>query len=112
MIKFLLRKEIPNYIIADYCNISQRIVTEIKNDKTYTQVDLNDQIFNELPEEFKQNGHNQNLTHEPLRNEDHEKELILSALSQTSNNKSKAAQILGIDRKTLYNKIKYYTSVH
>ena len=64
--------------------------------------------LNELPEEFKQNGHNQNLTHEPLRNEDHEKELILSALSQTSNNKSKAAQILGIDRKTLYNKIKYY----
>ncbi|MBK6447838.1 GIY-YIG nuclease family protein [Candidatus Brachybacter algidus] len=52
MIKFLLRKEIPNYIIADYCNISQRIVTEIKNDKTYTQVDLNDQIFNELLEEF------------------------------------------------------------
>ena len=64
--------------------------------------------LNELPEEFKQNSHNQNLTHEPLRNEDHEKELILSALSQTSNNKSKAAQILGIDRKTLYNKIKYY----
>ena len=64
--------------------------------------------LNELPEEFKQNGHNQNLTYEPLRNEDHEKELILSALSQTSNNKSKAAQILGIDRKTLYNKIKYY----
>lgn len=64
--------------------------------------------LNELPEEFKQNDLNQNLTHEPLRNEDHEKELILSALSQTSNNKSKAAQILGIDRKTLYNKIKYY----
>lgn len=64
--------------------------------------------LNELPEEFKQNDLNQNLTYEPLRNEDHEKELILSALSQTSNNKSKAAQILGIDRKTLYNKIKYY----
>lgn len=61
---------------------------------------------NELPEEFKQTVFD--APHEPLRNEDHEKELILSALEQTGNNKTKAAQILGIDRKTLYNKLKYY----
>lgn len=43
-----------------------------------------------------------------LRNEETEKEHILEALRQTGNNKSKAAQLLDIDRKTLYNKLKLY----
>lgn len=43
-----------------------------------------------------------------LRNEETEKEHILAALRQTGNNKSKAAQLLNIDRKTLYNKLKLY----
>lgn len=43
-----------------------------------------------------------------LRNEETEKEHILQALKQTGNNKSKAAQLLNIDRKTLYNKLKLY----
>lgn len=43
-----------------------------------------------------------------LRNEETEKEHILEALRQTGNNKSKAAQLLNIDRKTLYNKLKLY----
>lgn len=43
-----------------------------------------------------------------LRNEETEKEHILEALRQTGNNKSKAAQLLSIDRKTLYNKLKLY----
>ena len=37
-----------------------------------------------------------------------EKERIIEALRKTSNNKSKAAQLLGIDRKTLYNKLKLH----
>ncbi len=37
-----------------------------------------------------------------------EKEVIQNALQKTNNNKSKAAKLLNIDRKTLYNKIKLY----
>ena len=43
-----------------------------------------------------------------LRNEADEKMRIAEALRQTGNNKSRAAQLLGIDRKTLYNKLKQY----
>lgn len=43
-----------------------------------------------------------------LRNGENEKHHILQALQQTGNNKSRAAQLLGIDRKTLYNKLKLY----
>lgn len=44
----------------------------------------------------------------PLRNEETEKQQIMEALRQTGYNKSRAAQLLGIDRKTLYNKLKLY----
>lgn len=35
-----------------------------------------------------------------------ERQLILATLAQTNNSKSKTAEILGIDRKTLYNKMR------
>ena len=37
-----------------------------------------------------------------------EKQLILSALEEANYNKSRAAKLLNITRKTLYNKIEYY----
>ena len=43
-----------------------------------------------------------------LKNEETEKEQIIEALRRTNNNKSKAARLLNIDRKTLYNKLKLY----
>ncbi|MFV8324535.1 sigma-54-dependent transcriptional regulator [Flavobacterium sp. ZS1P14] len=39
---------------------------------------------------------------------ENEKEAILEALNQTKNNKSEAARLLKINRKTLYNKLKLY----
>ncbi len=52
IVKFLLRKKVSNYIIAEYCNLSQRIISEIKNGKTYVQVVLKDKVFEELDHDF------------------------------------------------------------
>jgi len=43
-----------------------------------------------------------------LRDEIFEKKQILKALKESNNNKSQAAELLKIDRKTLYNKMKLY----
>lgn len=44
----------------------------------------------------------------PLHDEADERRRIREVLRQTGNNKSRAAQLLGIDRKTLYNKLKQW----
>ena len=43
-----------------------------------------------------------------LKDEQHERRIIEQALEQTNGNKSKTAQLLGIDRKTLYTKLKAF----
>ena len=60
----------------------------------------------ELPEELTENLSSQ--TNIQLKNVEHERDLIRKALQECGNNKTRAAQLLGIDRKTLYNKLKIY----
>ena len=44
-----------------------------------------------------------------LKRQKNELDLIKEALAKCNNNKSEAARLLKIDRKTLYNKLKYYS---
>lgn len=60
----------------------------------------------ELPEELTENLPSH--TNIQLKNVEHERDLIRKALQECGNNKTRAAQLLGIDRKTLYNKLKIY----
>ena len=60
----------------------------------------------ELPEELTENLSSH--TNVQLKNVEHERDLIRKALQECGNNKTRAAQLLGIDRKTLYNKLKIY----
>ena len=62
---------------------------------------------NELPEELTA-GPVSAPVNIQLKNESHECEMIKRALQEAGNNKTRAAQLLGIDRKTLYNKLKAY----
>lgn len=65
-----------------------------------------------LPNEILNNSSNNNFIVEgsnlKLIQAANEKELIVSTLRKVNYNKSKAARLLNIDRKTLYNKIKQY----
>ncbi len=63
---------------------------------TPIELGLEQQVCHALPESL------------ALHQSNREKEQIMEALRQTQNNKSKAALLLGIDRKTLYNKLKLY----
>ena len=60
----------------------------------------------ELPEELTENLPSH--TNIQLKNVEHERDLIRKALQECGNNKTRVAQLLGIDRKTLYNKLKIY----
>ena len=60
----------------------------------------------ELPEELTENLPSH--TNIQLKNVEHERDLSRKALQECGNNKTRAAQLLGIDRKTLYNKLKIY----
>lgn len=69
----------------------------------------NDEIGIELlPEEMTARAETHNPNDLKQVQETNERELILNALVQTRYNKTKAAQLLNIDRKTLYSKMEKY----
>ncbi|MFO7657965.1 MAG: sigma-54 dependent transcriptional regulator [Bacteroidales bacterium] len=97
--------------IRELQNIINRAVLLSQNDYITSDV---------LPDEIRLNSfqtgskkmqsflHNKLLTDLKEATEITEKEVISNALIESNYNKSKAAKILNIDRKTLYNKIKLY----
>ena len=90
-------QELKNYIIKAVLMTDGKVIkTDILNDDFGKNSDLNE---NKVP----------SLTGiHSLRKENYEKEKISQALKLAKGNKTMAASILNIDRKTLYNKIKLY----
>ncbi|MCM5662038.1 sigma-54-dependent transcriptional regulator [Galbibacter mesophilus] len=77
----------------------------IKRSALLTQGDLIEK--NVLPMEIT-NPPKENTQVKSFSTKDNERDLIINALNEVGNNKSKAARLLNITRKTLYNKIKEY----
>ncbi|MGB3143677.1 MAG: helix-turn-helix domain-containing protein, partial [Maribacter sp.] len=84
--------------IRELQNVIQRAVLLTTTDKIQPQV---------LPSEL-QEPSNVTPDYSNLSKASFEKEQILNALTRTNYNKSKAAKLLQVTRKTLYNRINYY----
>jgi two-component system response regulator HydG len=80
-------------------NVVKRAVLLTTSDKV--QLDA-------LPQEIVQPGENGNTTLHKFSKSEFEKEQIIKALQKTNYNKSKAAKLLQVTRKTLYNRINHY----
>ncbi|WP_018341908.1 sigma-54-dependent transcriptional regulator [Cytophaga aurantiaca] len=86
--------------IRELKNVVRRAVLLAKSDVIGTE---------ELPQEmFQAQSVSADTVDLKSLQEQQEKDTIIKALKKTGNNKSEAARILNIDRKTLYNKLKLY----
>ncbi len=84
----------------------REMLNVIKRSALLSQGDL---ILKEvLPAEIKSPTSYQMSEKKSFSRKENERELIINALNEVDNNKSKAAKLLNITRKTLYNKIKEY----
>jgi len=89
----------------EFKNVIKRSVLLTKGD-TITRQTLPDEIIEEA---FKPSEDKETLLGAAIHTE---RDLILETLRNVDFNKSKAARILKVDRKTLYNKIKIYNIPH
>ena len=80
-------------------NVIKRAV--LLSQSTFITIDV-------LPPEIISDNLNGDYKKHSFSTKENEKSLIISALEEASNNKTKAAQLLNITRKTLYNKLKEY----
>ncbi|MFI0430183.1 sigma-54-dependent transcriptional regulator [Mariniflexile sp. HMF6888] len=78
----------------------------IKRATLLTQTDIIDK--NVLPDELVHTQRN-NVFLNKFSTKENEKELIINVLQEVDNNKTQAAKLLNITRKTLYNKMKAYS---
>ncbi|MDA3958320.1 sigma-54 dependent transcriptional regulator [Oceanispirochaeta sp.] len=82
-------------------------IRELRNAVHYAGAMVTGQVINE--EDIPRDLHGSSSGDNPAVSlEEYEKSLIMKALKQALNNKSKAAEILNISRKTLYNKLDKY----
>ncbi|MGH7739834.1 MAG: sigma-54-dependent transcriptional regulator [bacterium] len=86
-------------------NVVNRIVIEVSGNRVGLG-DLPDEIASYDPEEFPEKNEPEESL--PLEKGITEKEVVERALHQSRWNKSKAAEVLGVTRKTLFNKMKKY----
>ncbi len=77
----------------------------VKRSVLLSQIDMI--TLDVLPNDIAYAPHNAKQTYGLFKNQN-EQELILDALEKANGNKAKAARMLSIDRKTLYNKLKQY----
>ncbi|WP_432405871.1 sigma-54-dependent transcriptional regulator [Wukongibacter sp. M2B1] len=102
-IEILTRHNWPGNI-RELKNVIQRIIS-ISNNEEITKEDISFYLsLNDKKNEDSRYVHNQDM----LSLEELEKQHILYVLTEVKGNKDKAVDILGISKKTLYNKIRKY----
>ncbi|MFN8415008.1 MAG: sigma-54 dependent transcriptional regulator [Cytophagaceae bacterium] len=90
--------------IRELKNIIRR-ATLLTSSSTITLDQLPEELQNSIEQYQLETSNSVDLK---IIHEANEKEAIVKALKECANNKSKAARMLNIDRKTLYNKMKLY----
>ena len=98
--------------VRELRNIAERVVVttekNIIDEKTMMEALYPQDVPSAKTVSEEKYGFNKNITESSAIKADSEKEKIICALKQANGRKSKAAEILGVDRSTLWRKMKNY----